>query len=73
MHVDPLYTMVATLCGDSRWLLRGNCLSSAQAFKGWVDHQRLRECDLMQGLLTTLMREIYTHGGVEYTHPPYKE
>lgn len=27
----------------------------------------------MQGLLTTLVHEVYTHGEVEYIHPLYKE
>lgn len=35
--------------------------------------ERLRERDLMQGLLTTLVHEVYTHGEVEYIHPLYKE
>ena len=26
----------------------------------------------MQGLLTTLVHEVYTHGEVEYIHPLYK-
>jgi hypothetical protein len=65
--------MATTLCGDDRWLLRENCLPSAQAFKDWTDRQRLRERDLMQGLLTTLVHEVYTHGEVEYIHPLYKE
>lgn len=60
--------MATTLCGDDRWLLRENCLPSAQAFKDWTDRQRLRERDLMQGLLTTLVHEVYTHGEVEYIH-----
>ncbi len=73
VHADLFYTMATTLCGDDRWLLRENCLPSAQAFKDWTDRQRLRERDLMQGLLTTLVHEVYTHGEVEYIHPLYKE
>lgn len=33
VHADLFYTMATTLCGDDRWLLRENCLPSAQAFR----------------------------------------
>ncbi|CAM3519705.1 hypothetical protein BZK31_28155 [Pseudomonas floridensis] len=70
-HADLFYTMATALCGDDQWLLRENCLSSAQMFKDWTDTRRLRDRDLMQGLLTTLVHEVYTHGEVEYLHPLY--
>ncbi|MBA1230508.1 hypothetical protein G7013_12715 [Pseudomonas viridiflava] len=70
-HADLFYNMATPLCGDDQWLLRENCLPSAQLFKDWTDTRRLRDRDLMQGLLTTLVHEVYTHGEVELLHPLY--
>lgn len=72
LHADLFYNMATTICGDDAWLLKSNCVASAQAFKDWTDRQRLRNRDLMQGLLTTLVHEAYTHGEVEFIHPLYK-
>lgn len=72
LHADLFYNMATTICGDDAWLLRANCLAAAQAFKDWTDRQRLRNRDLMQGLLTTLVHEVYTHGEVEFIHPLFK-
>jgi hypothetical protein len=66
LHSDLFYNMATPLCGDDQWLLKENCLPSAQAFKDWTDAQRLRDRDLLQGLLTTLVHEVYTHGEVEF-------
>lgn len=71
LHADLFYNMATPLCGDDQWLLKENCLPSAQAFKDWTDTRRLRDRDLLQGLLTTLVHEVYTHGEVEYIHPLY--
>ncbi|MGG1946522.1 hypothetical protein AB1286_17160 [Trinickia sp. NRRL B-1857] len=72
LHADLFYTMATAACGDDAWLLKSACLPSAQAFKDWTDRQRLKERDLLQGLLTTLVHEVYTHGEVEYIHDLYK-
>ena len=72
-HADLFYNMATPLCGDDQWLLRENCLPSAQTFKDWTDTRRLRDRDLMQGLLTTLVHEVYTHGEVELIHPLYAQ
>nr|WP_232000519.1 hypothetical protein [Pseudomonas asplenii] len=73
LHADLFYNMATPLCGDDQWLLKENCLPSAQAFKDWTDMQRLRDRDLLQGLLTTLVHEVYTHGEVEFIHPLFKQ
>ncbi|RON57909.1 hypothetical protein [Pseudomonas frederiksbergensis] len=73
VHSELFYNMATPLCGDDQWLLKENCLPSAQAFKDWTDTRRLRDRDLLQGLLTTLIHEVYTHGEVEFIHPLYKQ
>jgi len=73
LHSDLFYNMATPICGDDQWLLKENCLPSAQAFKDWTDFRRLRDRDLLQGLLTTLIHEVYTHGEVEFIHPLYKQ
>ncbi|CAI8691190.1 MULTISPECIES: hypothetical protein [Burkholderia] len=72
LHADLFYTMATAACGDDTWLLKSSCLRSAQAFKDWTDRQRLKERDLLLGLLTTLVHEVYTHGEVEFIHDLYK-
>ncbi|EML1599751.1 hypothetical protein [Burkholderia cenocepacia] len=72
LHADLFYTMATAACGDDTWLLKSACLPSAQAFKDWTDRQRLKERDLLIGLLTTLVHEVYTHGEVEFIHDLYK-
>lgn len=67
------YNMATTVCGDDEWLLKANCLASAQEFKDWTDQRRLRDRDLTSGLLTTLVHEIYTHSEVEFIHPLFKD
>lgn len=73
LHSELFYTMATRVCGDDQWLLTENCLPSAQAFKDWTDAQRLRDRDLLQGLLVTLVHEVYTHGEVEFIHPLFKQ
>jgi hypothetical protein len=73
LHAELFYNMATTICGDDEWLLKSNCLASAQTFKDWTDNQRLRNRDLLQGLLTTLVHEVYTHGEVEFIQPLFRE
>ncbi|KAF2410268.1 hypothetical protein SAMN04490179_2094 [Pseudomonas antarctica] len=73
LHSELFYNMATRICGDDQWLLIDNCLPSAQAFKDWTDAQRLRDRDLLQGLLVTLVHEVYTHGEVEFIHPLFKQ
>lgn len=69
LHADLYYRMATLLCGDDSWLMKSYCLNEAQEFRNWVDQQRLREKDIVRGLLTTLVHEVYTHGEVELIHP----
>ncbi|WP_343045153.1 hypothetical protein [Pseudomonas atagonensis] len=73
LHSELFYNMATPICGDDQWLLKENCLPAAQAFKDWTDARRLRDRDLLQGLLTTLVHEVYTHGEVEFIHPLFKQ
>ncbi|MGN4048090.1 hypothetical protein [Pseudomonas sp. SM4] len=73
LHSELFYNMATPICGDDQWLLKENCLPSAQAFKDWADSRRLRDRDLLEGLLTTLVHEVYTHGEVEFIHPLFKQ
>lgn len=73
LHSDLFYNMATPICGDDQWMLKQHCLPSAQAFKDWADVQRLRDRDLLQGLLTTLVHEVYTHGEVEFIHPLFTQ
>lgn len=73
LHSELFYNMATPICGDDQWLLKENCLPAAQAFKDWTDARRLRDRDLLRGLLTTLVHEVYTHGEVEFIHPLFKQ
>ncbi|MCP1475908.1 hypothetical protein ABIA54_005243 [Pseudomonas sp. EB276 TE3739] len=73
LHSELFYNMATPICGDDQWLLKENCLPSAQSFKDWTDARRLRDLDLLQGLLTTLVHEVYTHGEVEFIHPLFTQ
>jgi hypothetical protein len=73
LHSDLFYRMATELCGDDGWLLKKFCLKPAQEFKDWTDQQRLREQNLINGLLTTLVHEIYTYGEVEFIYPLYQK
>lgn len=72
LHADRFYNLATPLCGDDQWLLKENCLPSAQAFKDWTDMRRLRDRDLLKGLLTTLAHEVCSHGEVEVIRPLFK-
>ncbi|WP_406825045.1 hypothetical protein [Pedobacter sp. KACC 23697] len=71
LHSDLFYTMATNTCGDDGWLLRQYLDPSARAFKYWKDQNSLRNKDLLIGLLTTLVHEIYTHGEVEFILPKF--
>ena len=71
LHSDLFYTMATNTCGDDGWLLRQYLDPSARAFKYWKDQNSLRNKDIMIGLLTTLVHEIYTHGEVEFILPKF--
>jgi hypothetical protein len=71
LHSDLFYAMATNICGDDEWLLRKYLDPNAKAFKAWKDQNSLRNKDIMIGLLTTLVHEIYTHGEVEVILPKF--
>jgi hypothetical protein len=72
LHADLFYRMATTISGDDRWLSKRYCNSAADEFRNWVDRHRLRERDLLKGLLITLVHEVYTHGEVEFILPLFQ-
>jgi hypothetical protein len=71
LHSDLFYAMATNICGDDEWLSRRYLDESAKGFKAWKDRNSLRDKDLLIGLLTTLVHEIYTHGEVEFILPKF--
>jgi hypothetical protein len=71
LHSDLFYAMATNICGDDEWLLRKYLDPNAKAFKAWKDQNSIRNKDIMIGLLTTLVHEIYTHGEVEVILPKF--
>jgi hypothetical protein len=72
LHADLFYRMATTISGDDRWLSKRYCNSAADEFRDWADRHRLRERDLLKGLLITLIHEVYTHGEVEFILPLFQ-
>jgi hypothetical protein len=72
LHSQLFYEMATGITGNDQWLLRTYNHPYAKAFKDWKDHNSLHTKDIMIGLLTTLVHEIYTHGEVEYILPKFK-
>lgn len=73
LHSDMFYTMATNICGDDAWLSRKFLGEEAYEFKAWKDRNSLRNKDILIGLLTTLVHEIYTHGEVEFILPKFSE
>jgi hypothetical protein len=69
IHAELYYRMATALCGDDSWLSKGYRNQRAQQFRDWMVKRRLRARDLLDGLLHTLIHEVYTHGEVELIHP----
>ena len=69
LHADLFYAMATRLCGDDEWQSKRFLTPEAQAFKQWKDRCNLVDVDLLSGLLTTLVHEIYTHAEVEFLRP----
>ncbi len=72
-HKDLYMRMAASFCGDDEWQSRRYLTTEAAAFKKWKDAASLRDKDIMHGLLTTVVHEIYTHGEVEYILPLFRQ
>ncbi|MGZ5051593.1 MAG: hypothetical protein ACXWF8_12155 [Methylobacter sp.] len=71
LHWDLFYRMATSICEADDWQSSRYLTAEAEAFKRWKDAQSLKDPDLMIGLLTTLIHEIYTHGEVEYIEPMF--
>jgi hypothetical protein len=71
LHSKLFYTMATNISGDDSWLSQKYLCNEAVEFKAWKDKNSLRNRDIMIGLLTTLVHEIYTHGEVEYIYPKF--
>ena len=72
LHADLFYSMATTLCGDDAWQSKQYLTAEAAAFKHWKDRCALVDDDLVAGLLTTVVHEIYTHGEVEFLWPLFE-
>ena len=72
LHSDLFYTMATNIVGDDSWLSKQYLSDEAKEFKALKDKNFLRDKDIMIGLLTTLVHEIYTHGEVEFIIPKFE-
>ena len=72
LHSELFYTMATNIAGDDSWLSHKFLNAEAIDFKNWKDENSLRNKDIMVGLLTTLVHEIYTHGEVEFIIPLFE-
>ena len=73
LHSKLFYTMATNISGDDSWLSNKYLNNESVEFKGWKDKNSLRNDDIMIGLLTTLVHEIYTHGEVEFIIPLFRK
>lgn len=73
LHSKLFYTMATNITGDDTWLSNTYLNEESIAFKAWKDKNSLRNKDIMIGLLTTLVHEIYTHGEVEFIIPLFQD
>lgn len=73
LHADLFYEMAELFCGGDSWLSRMFALDSARAFRDYKNRFGLRTPDLMYGLLSTVVHEVYTHGEVEFILPLFKD
>lgn len=72
LHSILFYNMATNITGDDSWLSNTYLNKEAIEFKAWKDKNSLRNKDIMVGLLTTLVHEIYTHGEVEFIIPLFE-
>jgi hypothetical protein len=72
LHWELYCRMANSICMEDDWQCSRYLTSEAELFKRWKDKCALKESDLMMGLLTTLIHEIYTHGEVEYIEPMFQ-
>jgi hypothetical protein len=69
LHADLFYAMATRLCTDDDWQSKRYLTPESLAFKQWKDRCNLVDSDLLSGLLSTLVHEIYTHAEVEFLRP----
>lgn len=72
LHKDIYYKMATHFCKGDQWMQLCYLRPEAREFKSWKDRNSLKETDLVTGLLTTVVHEIYTHGEVEYILPLFE-
>ncbi|WP_299104958.1 hypothetical protein [uncultured Tenacibaculum sp.] len=72
LHSKLFYNMATSIAEDDSWLSHEYLTQEAVDFKAWKDKNSLRNRDIMIGLLTTLVHEIYTHGEVEFIIPLFE-
>lgn len=73
MHADLYYRMATGICGDDSWQSKRHQSPSSQEFRRWMLKLRLRDRKILNGLLFTLIHEVFTHGEVELIHPMFQE
>jgi hypothetical protein len=73
MHTDLYYRMATGICGDDSWQSKEYGSQTAQEFRSWMLRKRLRDRNLLSGLLFTLIHEVFTHGEVELIHDMFQE
>ncbi|GAB6043124.1 hypothetical protein [Endothiovibrio diazotrophicus] len=73
LHWDLYYRMATTICEGDDWQSHRYVTPEAESFKRWKDRAALRDKDLMMGLLSTLVHEVYTHGEVEFVEPMFQQ
>lgn len=73
MHKDLYFRMATHFCKNDQWLLNRYLTPEATEFKKWKDKNSLKDQDIVIGLLTTIVHEIYTHGEVEYILPLFRK
>lgn len=73
LHAKLFYNMATSISGSDAWLSKKFLCEEAKNFKDWKDYNSLRNKDIMIGLLTTLVHEIYTHGEVEFILPKFQQ
>lgn len=59
LDVDSFFSMATRVCGSVRWLDPDYQAADAQSFQIWQHHTIVKHPDLLIGLLTLLVHEIY--------------
>ena len=73
MHGELYYRMATAICGDDLWMSKKYSSEPAREFRAFMLARRLRDRSLLNGLLFTLIHEVFTHGEVELIHPMFQD